>query len=800
MVLGAAAMGAVLPVMAMPALCALWAQMLVMLPVGFGMALMGDPTFPRLVSALKLTGSEDEAVAVVLYDGLYSGGMIMGPFVGLSLKNATSSATVLQILSGCLALMISAIYCGTESTFGGAQPRSSLPGDVLRIILNKIGLKDRLRLELLSKSHRDTLREPELWRELNLASMQALDLSDDQLLHLLSRTNSGLLEKLSSQVYAMAEILEELTQAESFIKRPFNECLNRLPMAVEVGPHRANILFPLTAILFSFLYRVVPASWGPTRAIVETCTTWFSDQVNRVIRIFPRILRLIAACQANIKHPSAFKRTLLASFNGPPSVRLAQVDSAKVAVFLNASGAADLSPAFIAACIVALSAAGFKTEFRMEGNMDPLFSLHLVSLIQALAVDCSVRVNLLVSGAHFGPNLKHFLKNFNSWLGDQEGGSEHDVAASLSSSLAAFRSSVYPDSSAAYQRFEQKFFVLAKLRTEVEAIAGRAYTRGAKAKVLSQSVVIENLLNGVDQHLLRDELQEYLSASPSKLRLVLRNCRLSNANIVSLCDMLGERGVGHVTFQQTGFMRPRFRLGNSVLSSLGLRNSKDLQILELDCRLRQSDFHALTAFLDANEPGAKIQIHMRRSFYCLDLRKARGVLSKLKALCSSERGARVRVVQHPGGAPGGSLDQATDSVSTFDNSPFEREVATAIKYELLLKGIYLTIDVLQLFDQLSCLLYVFQRMLLGQAKPLTSLWGAGFVLESMWRPVHSLLQGESHVLAASATSLFYAALFPWYRILVQYAVEACVAYLWACLVWTALKQLARLPGAALTRR
>lgn len=75
------------------------------------MALMGGPTFPRLVSALKLKGSDDEGVAVVLYDGLYSGGMVLGPFVGLALKNATSSATVLQILSGGLALMISAIYC-----------------------------------------------------------------------------------------------------------------------------------------------------------------------------------------------------------------------------------------------------------------------------------------------------------------------------------------------------------------------------------------------------------------------------------------------------------------------------------------------------------------------------------------------------------------------------------------------------------------------------------------------------------------------------------------------------------------
>lgn len=72
---------------------------------------MGGPTFPRLVQALKLKGSDDDGVAVILYDALYSGGMIIGPFVGLSLRNATSTSAVLQILSGVLAVTIAIIYC-----------------------------------------------------------------------------------------------------------------------------------------------------------------------------------------------------------------------------------------------------------------------------------------------------------------------------------------------------------------------------------------------------------------------------------------------------------------------------------------------------------------------------------------------------------------------------------------------------------------------------------------------------------------------------------------------------------------
>jgi hypothetical protein len=75
------------------------------------MALMGGPTFPRLVQALKLKGSDDDGVAVILYDALYSGSMIIGPFVGLSLRNATSTSAVLQILSGVLATTIAIIYC-----------------------------------------------------------------------------------------------------------------------------------------------------------------------------------------------------------------------------------------------------------------------------------------------------------------------------------------------------------------------------------------------------------------------------------------------------------------------------------------------------------------------------------------------------------------------------------------------------------------------------------------------------------------------------------------------------------------
>lgn len=105
---------------------------------------------------------------------------------------------------------------------GEALSLCRLPKDILRIIRKKIGLKDRLCLELLDKRHRVVLREPELWHETDLASMQALNLTEDQLLHLLSRVHPGL-EEVSWHIQGMTDIFNEVTK--SFLKNVPNPLL-----------------------------------------------------------------------------------------------------------------------------------------------------------------------------------------------------------------------------------------------------------------------------------------------------------------------------------------------------------------------------------------------------------------------------------------------------------------------------------------------------------------------------------------------------------------------------------------------
>ena len=80
----------------------------------------------------------------------------------------------------------------SQSPQGRIMEVVDLPVDVLRIICKKLDLKDRMHLELLNKKHRDTLRQPELWTQVDLAAMQALNLTEGQFLHLLSKVDPDL--------------------------------------------------------------------------------------------------------------------------------------------------------------------------------------------------------------------------------------------------------------------------------------------------------------------------------------------------------------------------------------------------------------------------------------------------------------------------------------------------------------------------------------------------------------------------------------------------------------------------------
>ncbi|GAQ89566.1 hypothetical protein KFL_005370030 [Klebsormidium nitens] len=261
-----------------------------------------------------------------------------------------------------------------------ARALSALPRDVLRIVLKDISLQDRLQMELVDKSHRDALREPELWQDLNLRAMQALHLTEKQLLRLLERLNSG------SQQFSY----------QSFIQ-------------------------PLLHLL---------------------------------------------------RDPVGSFKGLLANLRKKGIAY--QKDTGKAAVTLDFCGTAKLSPEFVAACVLGLSAAGFKVDLKMDGDSDPPFPLHhVVSLLRILAVSCTIQANLLINGLY--PGWKgRFLKGFNpKSLLEQGHDFVYDPEQSLLDYTRESRFFEYEGSEAPCRWFDEEILTLLQHASEIAMTSGR---------------------------------------------------------------------------------------------------------------------------------------------------------------------------------------------------------------------------------------------------------------------------------------------------------------------------------------
>lgn len=74
------------------------------------MALMSGPIFPRLLCALEKKGIESEGLAVIVYDVLYAGGMVVGPSVSSLFIKGGWSGYFLPLLSVILMLTIFVVY------------------------------------------------------------------------------------------------------------------------------------------------------------------------------------------------------------------------------------------------------------------------------------------------------------------------------------------------------------------------------------------------------------------------------------------------------------------------------------------------------------------------------------------------------------------------------------------------------------------------------------------------------------------------------------------------------------------
>lgn len=203
---------------------------------------------------------------------------------------------------------------------------------------------------------------------------------------------------------------------------------------------------------------------------------------------------ILVACIRTIKDPAGFVKKLQARLNTshsqPPQPR-----KAKIMVSLDVSGAKKLSPAYLAACTIALSAAGFKVRCRMTGHDDPPFpAYHLLNLMRGLAFDCSIHVGVLVLGIH--RLVKKCLEIVNQSRRIEEiGNSTNEAIASVPNILAVARVMEYPASGAAYRRFANKMLLLVELREQMEILAGRpdGCEAGAKARIDCETVVFENL-------------------------------------------------------------------------------------------------------------------------------------------------------------------------------------------------------------------------------------------------------------------------------------------------------------------
>ncbi|GAQ92866.1 hypothetical protein KFL_011740020 [Klebsormidium nitens] len=354
--------------------------------------------------------------------------------------------------------MADRVHCAVAE----ARALAALPVDVLALILKDMSLKERLRLETLDKNHRDALRVPELWEAIDLEALCALNCTEDQLLSLLSRVEPRM-QRGAAQIRRMAESLDDVT--ESFTKHMVPEfAVEQLKRKTRTSFNRDFIFIQL--VILRFLYKAVPESWGPVRFFFEACTLWLVDQLQRI----PLAVRSVFKFLRNVKsNPSAFVRNGTSS----PLEKPERQRSAKKAVLLDVSGAVNLSPTFIAACAIALSAAGFQGSVRMDEEGDPGFLTNhpVFEVTRSLALDCAFLVNLKVSGAY--PWKANCLTPFNPWGRAQEPvGAPEEIETKLER-VAASIAPQFEGSRAAYELFLGKISSLVELRAEIAGSRGR---------------------------------------------------------------------------------------------------------------------------------------------------------------------------------------------------------------------------------------------------------------------------------------------------------------------------------------
>lgn len=247
---------------------------------------------------------------------------------------------------------------------------------------------------MLNKDHQNLLRDLRSWCEINLEAMQATDLSERQFLSLLG----NLLGKIQPgfafgralpQVKGIAAILEGFSKvfqeerSEFWIPSRRNLAFDgRLASLTKAARVRYQYVHEDSHKRFMFL---------PER-LLEPCAFLSAEQLDWLLQAGRKLRELFlpaSTCNAE------------SSLEDSGQVAVSQHPE-KMCIFLNASGAKKLSPSFLAACIISLSAAGFQVDFKMNGADDIPVPLHPnIELLQIVtAGDCTFHLKQHESNGH----------------------------------------------------------------------------------------------------------------------------------------------------------------------------------------------------------------------------------------------------------------------------------------------------------------------------------------------------------------------------------------------------------------
>ena len=561
-------------------------------------------------------------------------------------------------------------------------------------------------------------------------------------------------------------------------------------------------LFYYLAGSFQQLYKWIPASWGRSRARVELCTIWVADQTHRLVQIGSFSSRLLLAAAQVLKHPVGTWKKLAGAAKLAIKRSACRVSkpSARVPVLLDVSGAENLSPAFLAACIISLSGAGFSVSFKMTGNEDPCFPMiHLVELLQVMALGCSLNVRLQVTEMYY---LLRHLKLSSSQnqrlLQLTQKDWRKELIASLSDIVHLAGFTEYSGSEAAHRILENQHLDLAILRGQIEAAIGNRSLDVSKPTIACETVVFENLLKV--KPLLLHELEEYVCSPASDVFFVFRDTILQPEGYRSLCKLIAASKARSVCFQQlvefsNGWTPQK---DNAVLGSRALQKSKTIQALELDFLLTADDLDSVRAFLLKSELGPEIVIHLRPSSYVQNPDAVSGLFEKLEEVLSlSNWGSRLTVVHHGNQAGRHSARLATqlaDKQTAF--TAFHQDVISRMTVRLRTGDFAMFLDVFMIII-FGADLFLTLISLLGWTPFGFNNVPAGIIpghsgplmFRFIWKPLRAILLGNrDYVGLATGVALVFV---PNRLFYMSLAMKAFLLYLGFCLAVTLLRQLAR---------